>query len=221
MRVSPRRFLAALFDMDGLLVDTESLYYEAAVKLCCEYGRSACHDSVVGMIGKNVMEGIKLLKAANSLDPSVEQLIDRYHVLFEELVACGIRRMPGVECVLDCCRQADLRLAVVTSTDRRRATELLFKANLADSFEQIFTADDVTHAKPAPDLYLAACRSLGVKPNQTIAFEDSLHGTRSAKTAGCFTVGVPNPFLDKRQFVDTDLCADRLDDDAVLKLLAI
>lgn len=220
MSVSTRRLTVALFDMDGLLLDTESIYFEAAVQLCANHGRKADRASIIGMIGKNVLDGITLLKRENDLGDSVEKLIVEYHDVFERLVSRGLRTMPGVATIIASCRSTGLRRAVVTSTDRVRATDLLHKSSLAGEFEQVFTADDIQNAKPAPDIYLFACRSLGVRPEETIAFEDSLHGVRAAKTAGCLTVAVPNRYLDKHDFVETDLRAERLDDADVLALIA-
>lgn len=183
---------AVLFDMDGLLIDTEAVYIDAlqdaARDLQIEMSLDFCH-SMIGISGRECDVMIQNFYGA-------EFRIDRFR---ERFSGHARRRLdshlpvkPGVVEILDFLAGRGLRLAVATGSGRLTAERHLGKAGLIERFAAIATRDDVENAKPAPDVYLEAARRLGVAPERCIAFEDSNVGLTAAHAAGTMAFMVPD-----------------------------
>jgi len=183
---------AVLFDMDGLLIDTEAVYIDAlqdaARDLQIEISLDFCH-SMIGISGRECDVMIQNFYGA-------EFRIDRFR---ERFSGHARRRLdshlpvkPGVVEMLDFLAGRGLRLAVATGSGRLTAERHLGKAGLIERFAAVATRDDVENAKPAPDVYLEAARRLGVAPERCIAFEDSNVGLTAAHAAGTMAFMVPD-----------------------------
>ncbi|MEO1693951.1 MAG: HAD family phosphatase [Pseudomonadota bacterium] len=187
-----RPYAAAIFDMDGLLLDTERLVlqgFEAAEReLGCVVGR----DTFDAMIGRSYAKSRPLLAQALEGQVAVEvfEQACRRHV--DAAYADGIPVKPGVETLLGALSKGGLPLAVATSTAHARAIKKLDATNLTSHFDAIIGGDLVAESKPAPDIYLAAARQLDVAPDRCVAFEDSPNGVRAAHAAGMRVVQVPD-----------------------------
>lgn len=183
---------AALFDMDGLLLDTEALYIvamqAAAQALDREMPLDFCH-SMVGIPGHECSIMIEDFYGEGFSIAEFRTLYSRH---IQRLVEAGIPVKPGVVELLDFLAGRGLRLAVATSAGRATAENHLAKAGLLDRFDAVATRDDVLHAKPHPDVYLEAARRLGVAPEHCIAFEDSNVGLAAAHAAGTMAFMVPD-----------------------------
>ena len=183
---------AALFDMDGLLIDTESVYIEAlqaaARAMGLEMPLAFCHS----MIGhpSPVCEGM----IRNFYGPAFH--FETFDGHFERHAAgrleAGVPVKPGAAELLDFLKGAGLPLALVTSSSPASVEKHLGRAGLYDRFDAIVTRNDVVHAKPAPDIYLEAARRLGVPPAHCLAFEDSNTGLSAAHAAGTMAIMVPD-----------------------------
>ncbi len=182
---------AVLFDMDGLLLDTEVIYIAAMQASARAVGREMpldfCH-SMVGvpghdcnrMIERHFGEGFSLVDYRAHFSVHIRQRLDE-----------GIPLKPGVVELLDFLAERSLPVAVATSANRPTAEHHLYKVGLLGRFDALATRDDVEHAKPHPDVYLEAARRLGVAPERCIAFEDSNVGLRAAHAAGAMAFMVP------------------------------
>lgn len=183
---------AALFDMDGLLLDTEALYIvamqAAAQALDRELPLDFCH-SMVGIPGH---ECNLMIEDFYGEGFSIGEFRTLYSGHIARLLAVGIPVKPGVVELLDFLAERGLRLAVATSAGRATAETHLAKAGLLDRFDAVATRDDVLRAKPHPDVYLEAARRLGVAPEDCIAFEDSNVGLAAAHAAGTMAFMVPD-----------------------------
>ena len=174
----------ALFDMDGLLLDTEAVYIEALQAAARSLGRemplSLCHSTVgvpgserTAMIEQHYGEGFSMADFRTHFSVHVRGLLD-----------AGVPLKPGALELLDFLAGRGLPLAVATSARRVTAETNLAKAGLLGRFKALATRDDVERTKPAPDLYLEAARRLGVAPRQCVAVEDSSIGILAAHAAG-------------------------------------
>ncbi len=184
-------FDAVIFDLDGTLVDTERLMYEAGETVFARHGTRMTHDLFGQILGTDGPTGQRILRAAlpeTDLDALNRDWDAEIHTRF----AAGIPAREGAEALLTALAGQGLPLAVATSSGTRAATRKLSETGLARFFEVVVTADDVTHRKPAPDPYLLAARQLGVDPARCLAFEDSGPGSRSAFAAGMQVVLVPD-----------------------------
>jgi HAD superfamily hydrolase (TIGR01509 family) len=183
---------AALFDMDGLLLDTEVIYIEAMQTAARSLGREMALDFCHSMIGVPAKECTLMIEAYYGEGFSIEEFRGRFYELLRGLLDAGIPLKPGVVELLDFLAGRGLPLAVATSSERRTAERHLAKAGLLDRFTALATRDDVERPKPHPDLYLEAARRLGVAPERCLAFEDSNIGLEAAHAAGAMAFMVPD-----------------------------
>ena len=184
---------AALFDMDGLLLDTEAIYVEAMQEAARALGHGElpldfCH-STAGVPGP---ERNRMIEAHYGGGFSIDAFREQFSVQTRRLMEAGIPVKPGVVELLDFLAGHRLPLAVATSARRVTAESHLGKAGLLDRFAAIATRDDVQRTKPHPDVYLEAARRLGVAPERCLAFEDSNVGLQAAHAAGAMAFMVPD-----------------------------
>lgn len=177
---------AVLFDMDGTLVDTERLWWEAVEQVA---GRALTEGDRPEVLGRPV-EYTAAWLAALTGTPAAD-LAETLHREFADRVRTGIVPRPGALALLDALAREGVPTALVTASSRAVADTVL-DALGADRFAVSVTADDTPHTKPAPDPYLAACRALGVDPAACVAVEDTETGVASAEAAGCAVLAVPS-----------------------------
>lgn len=188
-----KEITAVVFDMDGVLFDTERLFLDTYREVAQEKGMAYSKKAVIGCIGRNIQDTEMLFKEEYGEDfPFAE-----YHALCEErarrrIEQCGMPIKQGVEELLTYLKAERYRIALASSTSRRGVLGHLDRAGIRDFFEVIIGGDMVERGKPAPDIYLRACRELGTEPPYTIAIEDSPNGIRSAHAAGLKPVMVPD-----------------------------
>jgi HAD superfamily hydrolase (TIGR01509 family) len=183
---------ALIFDMDGLLVDTETLAYGAMdaflAKLAVER-RQDIHDQ---MLGRRVPEAMAIIKEGYSLSHPVEDLIADYTILRRDALVGNVKPMPGAVDAVQFGHDAGLRVGLASSGLRDQVTLSLNEAGLRGMFEVEVTGDDVTRGKPAPELFLKAAEGLRVDPANCVVFEDAPAGIAAAVNAGMRAVAVPN-----------------------------
>ena len=202
------RYRAVVFDMDGLLLDTEVLWHEAESELFRRHGGEFTWDDKMAVIGTSF--GFTADYFADRLGRPREEgpaLVEEMIGLMHDLVRHQVDARPGaVELVTRLRQAAGMRLGLASNSPRFLVDDALRTAGLADAFDAIVTSDDVEHSKPAPDIYLLACERLGVAPSEALALEDSASGVAAAKAAGLMCIAVP-------QFAETDVtAADRVVD---------
>jgi HAD superfamily hydrolase (TIGR01509 family) len=203
---------ALVFDFDGLILDTETCEFLSVSEEFAAHGVDLPLDEWLDIVGRadhrhwyDWLEDV----CGRPLDRDVvvERRRQRHHALISEQ---EIRE--GVVELLDEARRAGIPLAVASSSPRAWVEGHLRRVGLWGHFRAIRGCEDVVHAKPAPDLFLAALDALGARPEDAIAFEDSHHGSMAAKAAGVFTVVVPNDLTRQQSFDHVDLVLDSLAD---------
>lgn len=183
---------AALFDMDGLLFDTERLYLEAMREAAAAMGREMSLAFCHSMVGVPALECNAMIQEHYGPEFSVEELRSHYRPIIQDRLKERIPVKPGAVELLDFLKAQGLPTALATSALRSVAEHHLERAGLRNHFTAISTRDDVVHPKPAPDIYLDAARRLGVAPQRCVAFEDSGIGLTAAHAAGCMAFMVPD-----------------------------
>jgi HAD superfamily hydrolase (TIGR01509 family) len=181
-------FAAAIFDLDGTLVDTERLTVEAGLRAFADMGIAVEAGFLRGMAGKDDATCARIV-AGTFPAMDFAAFARRHDLRLREAYAAGIPLKPHARTVLDGIR---LPKAVATSSTRPSAERKLAAAGLAAAFRHVVTVDDVTRPKPAPDPFLLAAELLGVDPRACVAFEDSETGARAARAAGMTVVQVPD-----------------------------
>ena len=180
---------ALLFDLDGTLIDTESLAIASGMQAFAEAGFPVDLDFLHRLIGVDQPSAGKIILAAlPAID--LKTLGTRWNIGFQDRVDAGLDLKPGVLALLELA--GHLPHAVVTSSSRREALRKLDVAGLAGRFVEVITLDDVTAAKPDPAPYLLAATRLGFAPARCLVFEDSETGAEAAHRAGCVVVQVPD-----------------------------
>jgi len=192
--------------MDGLLLDTETLWHEAEVALFRRHGGEFTWDDKMAVIGTSYEFTARYF--ADRLErprEDGESLVSEMIELMHDRLRIAVEARPGAVELVDGLRALDgVRLGLASNSPRRLVDTALDQAGLTDAFEAIVTSDDVVNAKPAPDIYLLVCERLGVRPSEALALEDSASGVAAAKAAGLTCIGVP-------QFAETDVsAADRV-----------
>jgi HAD superfamily hydrolase (TIGR01509 family) len=188
---------AVLFDMDGLLVDTEPQWYAAETATVHQLGGVWGKQQQVDLLGSNLEYAAEYMREHTSTafdaDSIQSMLLDN---MTAEL-AKGVTFRPGVGSLLASLTEAGVPLSLVTSSVKVHAKMVLARLPMTNqgagrTFEHVVTADDVTNLKPHPEPYLRVLDLMAVRPERTVALEDSPNGMMSATAAGCLVVGVPS-----------------------------
>jgi HAD superfamily hydrolase (TIGR01509 family) len=181
---------AVVFDMDGLLLDSEAVYHRAWTVAAREHGYELSDAVYRGFVGQRIALCEERLAAMAGAGFSLASFRARWRVLWREIAARGVAPKPGALELLALLERAGVPRAIATSSQQAEAALAL--GALAPRFAAVITGDQVANGKPAPDIYLAAARALGVDPARCLAFEDSENGARSALAAGMRLIIVPD-----------------------------
>jgi HAD superfamily hydrolase (TIGR01509 family) len=188
----PRTVKAVVFDMDGLLVDTEQVVFEAMRAAAEGSGREMPFDlfkRLVGLPG-HASDAIVVEHFGEDFDLMVWRAAVSRH--FDDIAAAGIALKAGVVELLDVLDARALPRAVATSSTRHAVDHSLGQHGLVERFHAIVSRELQTHHKPHPDPFLKAAAAIGVAPEDCLALEDSHNGVRAAAAAGMMTVMVPD-----------------------------
>ena len=184
---------AVLFDLDGTIIDTEKYYRLYWPKAFAKFGYTITDEQGLGMrsLGSPYVE--EYLQNIFGKKIETTDIKNYARSLVDESVKInGLELKDGVVECLKYLKTQDVKIAIVTATAIERTEMYVKKAKLEEFFDDIISAKNVPRGKPAPDVYLTACEKLNVKPEETIAVEDSPNGVMSASRAGCNVVMVPD-----------------------------
>jgi beta-phosphoglucomutase len=187
--------LGVIFDMDGVLTDSEPLINAAAIAMFKEKGLVVQPSDFVPFVGagENRYIGGVAEKYLFPLDlPAAKR---RTYEIYLELVPTQLKAFPGALELVSACRRAGLRLAVASSADEVKIVANLRQIGLPpDTWDAVVTGDEVGPKKPAPDIFLSAAAKLGLAPVQCVVVEDALNGVQAAKAAGMRCLAVAQTF---------------------------
>jgi HAD superfamily hydrolase (TIGR01509 family) len=205
---------AVLWDMDGTLVDTEPYWIEVEYEIAERHGGTWSHAHALNLVGNDLLDSGRYIREHMGIEPSPEQIVEE---LLDGVVARVERAVPwqpGAREQLAALRGAGVPCALVTMSYERFVAPIL-AALPPGTFDVVVTGDRVELGKPHPEPYLKAAAGLGVAPGDCLAVEDSNTGAKSAESAGCTVLVIPNhvPVLDgeRRVFRDTLVGLDLLD----------
>ncbi len=182
---------AVVFDMDGLMIDSERVSIACWSQAAREQALPFTEDFWLGLVGLGDRDCEQLLRQHVDAD-QVAALFARCHDLYEARTQQGLPLRPGIMEILQLLHAHGIPRAVATSTRQPRASRKLAAAGLLPFFEVVVTSSDVQHPKPAPDIYLLAAQRLGKAPSRCLALEDSPAGIRAAVGAGMTAIQVPD-----------------------------
>jgi HAD superfamily hydrolase (TIGR01509 family) len=203
---------AVIFDMDGVLTDSEPLINEAAIAMFNEKGLTVQPDDFIPFIGageERYVGGVAE-KYNFPLDPAAGK--HRTYEIYFDLVPTKLETFPGVLELVETCRDAGLRVAVASSADRNKVAVNLQKIGLPiEAWDAVVSGELVEHKKPAPDIFLLAAKTLGVTPAECVVVEDAANGIQAAKAAGMRSVGVAHT-LPAKDLQTADVVCEKISD---------
>jgi len=182
----------AIFDMDGLLLDTERVYHENWLETARRFGQTPYPEFPLAVTGTTGEEQRQIIhRYFPEVDARVfqEECISR---VYRQLGEHCAPEKPGARALLEYFRFQGVKTALASSSSRERILDNLRQTDLGDLFDVIVDGEEVERGKPEPDIFLLAAKRLGFSPEKCYVFEDSLNGVRAGMAAGCATVMVPD-----------------------------
>ncbi len=184
---------AVVFDMDGVIFDTERLIYEQWKRIGPKYGFNTLDTLFYKVIGVTKTYTEQVFYKEYGRDIKYWEFRDEARrAFFEHVNRYGMPMMKGVKELLEHLKTIGCKIGLASSTSLDTVTAELKMSGIYDYFDVIVTGDRIANSKPAPDIYLEACKRIGVKPEDAVAIEDSFNGIRSAYAAGMKAVMVPD-----------------------------
>jgi 16S rRNA pseudouridine516 synthase len=197
----PLSFEAVVFDLDGVLADSEPWWNRIDTKLLSEHGinyRGEYHRNVLGV---SYQVAVEFYKDAFHISASIEELMRRRGEIAVEFFATRVGLFPSAKTTLETLHKMKLHLAVATSSVSASARPFLERTGIRGFFEVIVTGDEVKRGKPDPEIYLVTAQKLGVAPEACLVIEDALAGIAAAKFANMRVAAVPDTrFVDEREY---------------------
>jgi len=222
MKESISRPKAVVFDMDGLMFNTEDLYWEVGSELLRRRGRQYSRALCDAMMGLQPQPAFQTMIAWHGLSDTWEQLAaESEEIYFSLLDRYPVQVMPGLWELLDALEKAGIPKAIGTSSRRRTLEALLKRFHLEARFAFALTAEDVQHSKPHPEIYQKAAERFGLLPQEVVVLEDSQAGCRAAAAAGTIAVAVPGPHSRHHDFSQASLVIESLSDPRLYHLLGL
>ena len=190
-------FRAVIFDLDGVLADSEPWWNEIDAKLLAEYGASYHGEHHREVLGVSYRLAVEFYKKAFNITGPTEEMMRRRGEIATDYFANRIGTFPHARKVLQELRDMRLHLAVATSSVSASARPFLDRHQLTEFFEVIVTGDEIEHGKPKPDIYLRTAEKLQISPDECLVIEDSLSGIAAANAAKMRVAAIPD-----RRFVE-------------------
>jgi HAD superfamily hydrolase (TIGR01509 family) len=212
---------AVVFDLDGLLLNTEELYQFVGTELMRRRGKTFEEELIQKITGRPQAVALQMMIDWHGLDTTVDILAKETGDLFAEILDDRLALMPGAAELLGALESARVPKAIATGSGRRFTRDVLRKFHLEPRFEFILTGEDVVHGKPDPEIYRLAAAKFGLGPGQMMVLEDSQNGCRAAVTTGAFAVAVPSSPSSQHDFSGAALVVDSLADRRIYDALGI
>ena len=202
-----------LFDMDGLILDTEKLYTRFWQEAANSLGYPMTREQAIGMRSLNREFGAAKLQSYFDRPIDYEAVRGKRIELMNAYIEKeGVEVKPGIYELLEFLKEKGIKTAIATSSPLERTTQYLKSVGLENSFDKLISGYMVKKGKPEPDIYILAATQLGLNPNECLALEDSQSGILSGSRAGCYPVMIPDqdePTVETEEFLFAK--ADSLD----------
>ncbi|MBN1948373.1 MAG: HAD family phosphatase [Candidatus Cloacimonetes bacterium] len=215
---------AVIFDMDGVIIDSEPLYFRVEQELFQSLGVDISREFHSNLVGLSMNRIWQMIKHRNNLSQSIEELTEIHHRLMIELIrnSPGLRPMPGLLPLLAQLHEYNIPCAIASSSSRELIGEVLSRLDISNYFRVIVGGDEIVESKPDPAIFLSAASQLAKKPDQCLVIEDSRNGMLAARSAGMRCVGLKNPNSGWQNLQEADLIItglSQLDLNIIINLL--
>lgn len=183
---------AVIFDMDGLLVDSETLAMRTVLKVAPELGVKLEPGEEKNIVGRTARKFFTELLEKNGSTMNPIEAVDVFHQSYEKLLSTKLEAFEGAKTLPKELKDQGFRLALVSGSTTTQVNTILNFLGVKDLFEVIVSVDDITHSKPNPEGFLLGAQKLGVAPKECVVLEDAAAGVRAGKAAGMRVIGVRN-----------------------------
>lgn len=200
-------FSGIIFDLDGVIADTESVQLHAINLMLQQYGHSLTPEQWAGdYVGHPIEEDVRDIRLRFKIETPLQELSATRRSTYSNLLQEGtdLKPTPGLERLLDELRTHQVPLGIASGSPRADVLAVLRALGLRERFRAIATADEVAHTKPAPDVYLLAASRLRLEPVHCVAIEDSGTGMAAASAAGMKVIGVPSIYTQHHDLSKAD-----------------
>jgi HAD superfamily hydrolase (TIGR01509 family) len=197
---------ALIFDMDGLMIDSERLYFDVERQIARRYGKEVKDEILWQMMGRRPIEGLTIFVRELDLPLDPAEAVKIRNDLMRERMRQDLQPMPGLFHIIDSFH-GRLKLAVSTGAPQEFLDIAVDKLGIRDKFDVFLASDDIRSGKPDPEIFLKTCEKLGVAPREAIVLEDSENGVVAGKSAGCTVIAVPSEYTHGQDFSRADFVA--------------
>jgi beta-phosphoglucomutase len=201
------KHFAALFDMDGVIVDNKEFHVKAWLKFSSRHERAMSEEEVIGNFGRTNSDYLKLIFGSELTESEIAQYEDEKESIYREIYEASIHPTNGLIELLDKLAGDKVAIALGTSAPAKNVEFVLNKTATSKYFQQIVDASNVKHGKPNPEIYLKASEKLQIKPSSCIVFEDSIFGIQAGKRAGMKVVAITTTHQ-RNELLEADLIVD-------------
>lgn len=212
---------AVVFDLDGLMFNTEDLYRAVGTETLRRRGKTLDTDLLDAMMGRRPAQALSIMIEWHDLDATVEELAAEGKEIFAPMLDEKLAPMPGLLDLLSALETAGIPKAVATSSGREFVENVMGRFDLIPRFEFLLTAEDVVEGKPHPEIYLTAAERFSIPAASMMVLEDSENGCKAAVAADSFAVAVPASRSLVHDFAGAALVAETLQDARIYEALKI
>ncbi|NDP20391.1 MAG: HAD family phosphatase [Paludibacter sp.] len=196
-----------LFDMDGVLVDSEEYIFEATKLMFAEHGVTVKKENAMHFVGMGENKYISGIGEQNGFIVDIERDKARTYQIYEKITNGKLNALPGVIDFINLCNSKGLLMAVASSADNVKVSINLNEIGLSpDLFQAIVTGEDVENKKPFPDIYIKAATLLNLKTEECLVIEDAVSGIKAGKTAGAKCLALTTSFNSEQLFEADWIC---------------
>lgn len=210
---------AVIFDMDGLMFDTESAYSIVHSAMSAKRQKVYTNEIKMMQMGKRAHESMHILNTFWGTDESIEALLKEQDEELVKIYSESVVKLPGLDELLLFLETHNIRKCIGTSSRRFLVDILLQRFNLTERFECIVSGDMVQKGKPDPELYQACLKRLSLAGTECLILEDSLNGVKAGVAAGCYTCAIPSEYTKHEDFSIASFVATSLADQNIQTLI--
>lgn len=193
-------YQALIFDLDGLLIDSETIYRKITYQMAEDLGKTVSDDIWAKQMGRSPLESLTIFRKELGINQfTAQELVDQRNVLMLEAFQNELQIMPGAMEIIHAFH-GKMRMAIATGAPRELMEEAISRLGLSGYFECMLPSDDLKAGKPDPEIYLSTIKALGLSPEECIVLEDSSNGALAGHRAGCYVIAVPSIFTEDQDF---------------------
>ena len=198
---------SVIFDMDGLMIETEHLQSQAFEHVLRGHGIEPQfnEDGVIQTVGLTARDNLVIFKEKHGIDEGVDTLLSKKQAVYGELLKQNIAPKEGLLDLIKALKQGNLRLAVASSSSLEHIELVLKELGVSEDFDTVVSGETVSRGKPHPDIFLEAAKRLNVQPGNCVVFEDAESGVVAAKAAGMKVIAIPNMYTKSHDFSKADV----------------